>query len=183
MSDFGYDTSMLVDYFTEDGLTKKTGVYSYYWDLVIFKELVDNALDAIEGNTKKYIMTGIDQFIGKLWVFDSGEGISADVIRDSIYNFENYYSTKRHYITPSRGKQGNGLKTIICICHLKGYCLRWHTADGLLEFFIDSKEVEYGRLDVQMINYGETQFRGIEISNYGICNTDIYREWVKGYSA
>ena len=39
---------MLVNYFTEDGLIKNTGISKEYWDFVIFKELVDNALDAIE---------------------------------------------------------------------------------------------------------------------------------------
>lgn len=39
---------MTVDYFTEDGLIKQIGLTKDYWNKVIMKEIIDNALDAIE---------------------------------------------------------------------------------------------------------------------------------------
>ena len=39
---------MISDYFSEDELIKKTGIVKSSWDFVVIKELIDNALDAIE---------------------------------------------------------------------------------------------------------------------------------------
>jgi sensor histidine kinase regulating citrate/malate metabolism len=108
-------TSMLVNYFTEDGLIKNTGVSKDYWDFVIYKELVDNALDAIESKKEKHIYINLDTKDNKLQIFDNGNGISIDTIND-IFDFSFFISKNRDYVTPSRGKQGNGLKTIISIC-------------------------------------------------------------------
>lgn len=186
MKNIGIETSMLVDYFTETGVIKKTGVMKSEWDFVIFKELMDNALDAIESWKKKNIYVNAGS--GKLQIFDNGNGISADCIKSSIYDFSKYYSSNRHYITPSRGKQGNGLKTIISICYLRGYRLLWHTAEGIVEYVVDATYVEDGDISVTMSNYGETKWRGVEVigypdymqrkierylGNYSSCNPDV----------
>lgn len=186
MKNAGIETSMLVDYFREDGLIKKTGVKKEKWDFVIFKELIDNALDAIEDLQQKNIYVNVQT--GRLQIFDNGDGISSNRIKNSIYDFSKYYSSNRHYITPSRGKQGNGLKTIISICYLRNYRLLWHTAEGIEEYRVDATHVEEGEIAVTMKNHGETKWRGVEIigflnymhrpvkrylEDYSVCNPDV----------
>lgn len=39
---------VIADYFTEDGLLKQVGLGQENWNQIIVKELIDNALDAIE---------------------------------------------------------------------------------------------------------------------------------------
>ena len=54
------NVSMVTDYFTVDGVIKKTGVVPEDWSLVILKETVDNALDAIEPLPIKRIIIEYD---------------------------------------------------------------------------------------------------------------------------
>lgn len=69
-----FTTAMISDYFTEDELIKKTGIMKSSWDLVILKELIDNALDALEPIEKKhvYISNILSGDKDVLQVFDSG---------------------------------------------------------------------------------------------------------------
>lgn len=133
-------TSRIVDYFTEDGLIKQIGLTKEYWNKVIVKEIIDNALDAIEPLNNKEIHIVQSEF--SLGIYDNGNGISSEIIK-SIYDFKFYVSQNRVYVTASRGKQGNGLKTIISICFLKKYHLLWHTNEGIiLEGIIDAEKVK-----------------------------------------
>lgn len=175
---------MVADYFTEDELIKKTGIAKDSWDFVILKELIDNALDAIEPLQKKSISVNYlvkdDQNI--LQIFDNGTGISLDTIQQ-IYDFSVYISRNRHFVTPSRGKQGNGLKTIISICYLLGYKLRWHTSDGvIIENMVDASEVEKGIVDYKTVNAGFTSYRGIEIVGYKNLKNKCYVDTIEKYS-
>ena len=43
------------DYFSEQGLIKQVGLTKGWWNQIILKELIDNALDAIEPLKKKEI--------------------------------------------------------------------------------------------------------------------------------
>lgn len=164
---------MLVNYFTEDGLIKNTGISKEYWDFVIFKELVDNALDAIESVADKNVYINIDTKDKRLQIFDNGKGISIETIND-IYDFSYFVSKNRDYITPSRGKQGNGLKTIISICYLMGYRLLWHTSEGsVIENIIDDTEIQDGRVLFQTIQHGNSMWKGIEIVGYKNMNNPV----------
>lgn len=165
-----YETSIMADYFKEDELIKKTGLKKEEWNFVILKELIDNALDAIEPLSEKQIF--LRYFTDKknrkniLQIFDNGSGISVETV-NRIYNFSNYVSDKRHIITPSRGKQGNGLKTIISICYLMDYKLLWHTSDGvIIENIVDVTEIDKGILKFNSVEHGKTEERGIEIIGY-----------------
>lgn len=140
---------VIADYFTEDGLLKQVGLVKEYWNRIVVKELTDNALDAIEPLQDKKVF--MDVTSGSLGIYDNGTGIKKETVED-IYDFENYVSQNRNYITASRGKQGNGLKTIISICYIQGYRLLWHTAEGIiLEANIDSEQLRYGRLEVSFV--------------------------------
>lgn len=166
---------MVTDYFTEDGLVKQVGFSKGSWSQIVLKELIDNALDAIEPLKQKHIY--IDLSSGALGIYDNGKGIAAETVKD-IYDFSNYVSQNRNYITASRGKQGNGLKTIIGICHVNGWSLLWHTADGIiLEGRIDTEQLRYGNLQVSFEEVGTTDKRGIEIKGFkefSLCKVYFY---------
>ena len=184
-----YDTEVMADYFLEDELIKKTGISKSSWELVILKEIIDNSLDAIEPLLDKRISinyTFADDG-NHIQILDNGNGISIDTVK-RIYNFIKYVSKNRHRITPSRGKQGNGLKTIISICYLMEYRLIWHTSDGKkIENILDVSEVEDGKLLYSTQVLGDTVLRGIEIvgcklsysyinsiiEEYTRCNADV----------
>jgi DNA topoisomerase VI subunit B len=80
---------------------------------VIVKESVDNALDAAE---EVGILPDITIEITRrsLTVHDNGNGIPAAVI-DSILDFSSRTSRRDYYVSPTRGAQGNALKTILCV--------------------------------------------------------------------
>lgn len=184
--DKAYKTAIIADYFTEDELVKRIGLSKAYWDDVVMKELIDNALDSIEPLPEKCIdvLCGING----ISIFDNGSGISKDTVK-IIYDFNYYVSKNRHFVTASRGKQGNGLKTIISICFINKWRLLWHTNDGvILETFIDADRAKDGVIDVEFKELGTTDKRGVEIMGfshhydnfyknyiyyYGVCNTDV----------
>lgn len=176
---------VIADYFTEDGLLKQVGLGQENWNQIIVKELIDNALDAIEPLLEKKVF--IEATSESLGIYDNGTGIKKEIVRD-IYDFGNYVSQNRNYITASRGKQGNGLKTIISICYIQGFHLLWHTEEGIiLEGIIDSEQLKYGKLKVDFSEVGTTDNRGIEIvgfnqserfigyyfEGYAECNPDV----------
>lgn len=181
-----YKTAIMADYFTEDELVKKIGLPKYYWNDVIMKELIDNALDSIEPLLEKRV--DVVRKLYSLGIFDNGGGISCDTVKN-IYDFNYYISKNRHFVTASRGKQGNGLKTIISICFIRKWRLLWHTNDGvILEANIDADLVKDGIINVDFKEIGKTDKHGVEIVGfnepregyystyiyyYGICNPDV----------
>src|SRR3990172_5079144 len=106
------EVSRDTEYFTEDGLRTSTGLDSDRWDFAIFKELLDNSLDAVNELDKKCI--GIMVSRNTLTIVDNGSGLSEEVL-DRIFDFSKYVSSKRFIKSPSRGFQGNALKTVIGI--------------------------------------------------------------------
>lgn len=175
-----YKTAMIADYFTEDELVKKIGLPKGYWDEVVIKELIDNALDSIEPLSKKCVEVNCN--INSMSIFDNGVGISKDTVK-SIYDFNYYVSKNRHFITASRGKQGNGLKTIISICFINKWRLLWHTNDGvILEALINADRVKDGVVEVEFKENGETDKRGVEIVGFANHNNRFYESNIYFYS-
>lgn len=66
---------MVADYFSTDELIKKIGLTTDNWDKVIIKELIDNALDAIEPLSEKHVTICVDEK-NNIGFFDNGSGIS-----------------------------------------------------------------------------------------------------------
>ncbi|MDA1278097.1 MAG: ATP-binding protein, partial [Verrucomicrobia bacterium] len=103
----------MLEYFSEKELVLQTGHDRNAWAEVLVKELLDNALDAAED-------AGADAAIqvsfsnGELTVADNGPGIAAEVVR-RILDFSSKTSSKDFYISPTRGAQGNALKTVLAI--------------------------------------------------------------------
>lgn len=108
-----FTTSRLLDYFSEKELVLQTGHDREHWPEVAHKELVDNALDAAEdsGITPE-IKVAVEN--NSLSVEDNGPGIAPDVIT-RILDFSTKTSSKDFYVSPTRGAQGNALKTLLAM--------------------------------------------------------------------
>ncbi len=107
-----FQTSRLLEYLFEKELTLQTGYPAARWPEVILKEL-DNSLDACEdANTLPAITVTLspDQIV----VEDNGPGLPPAAV-DGILDFTVRTSSKDAYISPTRGAQGNALKTVIAI--------------------------------------------------------------------
>jgi hypothetical protein len=126
-------------------------------------------LDAIEANPDKKI--AVDNSGNVFKVFDNGAGLSVADVQE-IYDFDNYVSRNRHIINISRGKQGNGLKTIIGICQLCGYRLLWHTNESIIVCpYLETKNAQEGEIDIEFNTLEEsTEYRGVEIRGTDIDN-------------
>jgi DNA topoisomerase VI subunit B len=106
-------TSRLLDFASEKELVAQTGHQRDLWPLVIVKELVDNALDACEeAGIAPAIEITVDD--DGLTVEDNGPGIPADVVKH-ILDFHIRVSSREAYVSPTRGAQGNALKTIVAM--------------------------------------------------------------------
>ncbi len=131
--------SQTTDYISIEGVRTRTGVDNDN-DLgnFVIKELMDNALDDIDQNAKTfedfkqdpYVNVTItevvdDENIIKISVRNSNvvvsaaAGINNDILTkeqvENIFNFEKYFSNKRHRYVVKRGALGDGLKEILGI--------------------------------------------------------------------
>ena len=115
-----FRTSRLLEYFSEKELTLQTGHERDRWPEVVVKELIDNALDACEeAGTLPEITLAIDE--NTISVQDNGPGLSGSII-DSILDYSLRASSKDAYISPTRGAQGNALKTVVAIPYVLSGC-------------------------------------------------------------
>jgi DNA topoisomerase VI subunit B len=108
-----FRTSRLLDFCSEKELVAQTGHPPAQWPLVVLKELADNALDACE---EADIPPKISITVGKtgITVADNGPGIPAETIM-GVLDFTVRVSSREAYVSPSRGAQGNALKTIVAM--------------------------------------------------------------------
>src|SRR5260370_1382701 len=108
-----FRTSRLLDFCSERELVKQIGHASDLWPLVVLKEGIDNGLDAAEEiNTAPVIRIEVSN--GDIVIGDNGPGIPADPIAD-ILHFTVRVSSREAYVSPTRGAQGNALKTIVAM--------------------------------------------------------------------
>ena len=90
---------------------RKPGTELAEWPLVIVKELIDNALDACEeADISPEIMITVDECGIK--VADNGPGMPQETIK-SVLDYAVRVSSREAYVSPTRGAQGNALKTIV----------------------------------------------------------------------
>ena len=106
-----FTTSRLLDFFTTRELAKQVGHDDSDWPLVVLKELTDNALDGCEeaGVAPDITVAITDDAIT---VTDNGPGVDADTIA-KILDYTTRTSSREAYVEPTRGAQGNALKTLI----------------------------------------------------------------------
>lgn len=112
-----FETSRAAEYFDPKELQAQTGQPIYMFPAVVIKELVDNALDACESDGVAPIIdinTSVHDSEIHISVQDNAGGISPETIK-RILNFQTRTSDKAVYRSPTRGAQGNALKTVIGI--------------------------------------------------------------------
>jgi DNA topoisomerase VI subunit B len=110
-----FKTSRLAEFCGEKELTAQTGHPSEDWPLVILKELVDNALDAAEeAEIAPEIDIKVSTERGEIVITDNGPGLPADTLK-GILDYTSRVSSREAYVSPSRGQQGNALKTIVAM--------------------------------------------------------------------
>src|SRR5262249_12116043 len=81
--------------------------------LVVLKELMDNALDACEESEVAPVIW-IDVKDGSITIQDNAGGIDPATV-ESILDYAVRISSREAYVSPTRGAQGNALKTILAM--------------------------------------------------------------------
>lgn len=112
-----FSVSRAAEYFDAKELATLTGQPWTRFAAVILKELTDNALDAAEAaGTAPDIEISVSVVDGLLLlsVADNGPGIAPDLV-DRVLDFATRTSDKAGYRAPTRGLQGNALKTVLGI--------------------------------------------------------------------
>lgn len=156
--------SRQVEYFTEQGLRTLTNTDPARWNFVIFKELLDNALDAVNELDVKHINISYNR--SDLFVLDNGAGIPENDL-DEIYNFNVYLSSKRDFRTPTRGFQGNALKTIIGIAHQRNLQLFFYSNGKKTSYELNKIKIAAG-----IVAFTKTAEES-GISYNGVCVSDF----------
>src|SRR5712671_5573173 len=111
-----FTVSRLMEFCTRRELVNQTGHDVYEWALVILKELVDNALDAAE-EAEIAPVVSIAVKRGSIVIEDNGPGIPAKTI-ESVLDYSIRVSSREAYCSPTRGAQGNALKTILPMAYV-----------------------------------------------------------------
>jgi DNA topoisomerase VI subunit B len=108
-----FRTSRLLDFCSRKELIAQTGHQPADWPLVLLKELLDNALDACEdARTPPTVQVTVDD--QGVTVADNGPGIPPETV-DGILDFAVRVSSREAYVAPTRGAQGNALKTVLAM--------------------------------------------------------------------
>src|SRR5215212_11431985 len=129
-----FETSRAAEYFDARQLSTLTGVAQDEFASVVLKELIDNALDACETHevAPEVVVevpaeqahytngTSRDDGLINIAITDNGTGIPPETVR-KVLNFDTRTSDKAAYRSPTRGAQGNALKTVIGIPYALGY--------------------------------------------------------------
>jgi len=119
-----FRVSRLMEFCTLRELQNQTGHSYEEWPLVVLKELMDNALDACE---EAEVAPVISIAVGRssIAIQDNAAGIDTGTI-ESILDYTIRVSSREAYVSPTRGAQGNALKTILAM----GYVLDRERDDG-----------------------------------------------------
>jgi len=111
-----FTTSRLLEFCSRKELELQTGHTADQWPLVVEKELGDNALDACEEAGVQPELT-FAVALGEqpsITVNDNGPGIPTKTI-SAILDYTTRTSSREAYASPSRGAQGNALKTLVAM--------------------------------------------------------------------
>jgi len=112
-----FKVSRLMEFCSQRELQNQTGHAIYEWPTVVAKELIDNALDACEeAEVAPDIAVVVEE--DAIVVQDNADGIDAETI-ESVLDYTIRVSSREAYVSPTRGAQGNALKTILAM----GYVL------------------------------------------------------------
>ena len=108
-----FTTSRLLDFFSVKELTAQIGHGRDVWPLVAVKELIDNSLDACEDQD---IAPMIEVSVSEagITITDNGPGIPPETVA-RLLDYSVRVSSREAYVSPTRGAQGNALKTIVAM--------------------------------------------------------------------
>jgi Histidine kinase-, DNA gyrase B-, and HSP90-like ATPase len=116
-----FTTSRLMEFCRKKELETQTGHPVGMWPQVVFKELVDNALDACEeAEVAPVIRVRVSTSAAgsTIVIDDNGPGVPAATF-DGISDYTVRSSSREAYVSPTRGAQGNALKTILAMAFVK----------------------------------------------------------------
>ena len=119
-----FELSRAMEFFSDRELTAQIGHNRYYWPVALLKELLDNALDACETANLAPVI-GVELQDDALIVADNGPGLPLATLERSL-DYSIRVSDKTGYVSPSRGQQGNALKTVWAAAFVA-------TGNGLIE--------------------------------------------------
>jgi hypothetical protein len=126
-----FRTSRLLDFVGRRELTAQIGHGPASWPLVVLKELLDNALDAAEeAQIAPEILVEVSLALeaAMIKVTDNGPGLPTEVV-DDVLDYNIRVSSREAYCSPTRGAQGNALKTIVAM----GFALDGSRGSTLIE--------------------------------------------------
>jgi DNA topoisomerase VI subunit B len=106
-----FTVSRLMAFCNRRELINQTGHDVFDWALVVLKELTDNALDECEEAGIAPVIH-VDVKGTTIVITDNGRGILAKTI-ESVLDYSIRVSSREAYASPTRGAQGNALKTIL----------------------------------------------------------------------
>src|SRR5262249_30890677 len=108
-----FETSREMDFLSEKELIAQTGHGRDDWALVFAKETLDNSLDICEEKEIPPVLIVTADAAG-ITAADNGPGLPEATLQGAT-NFKVRVSSREAYISPSRGAQGNGLKTLLAM--------------------------------------------------------------------
>jgi hypothetical protein len=113
-----FRVSRLMEFCSDRELQNQTGHSVSDWPLVVIKECIDNSLDACEEAEVAPDITVVVE-PNTIVVQDNANGIAADTI-ESVLDYTIRVSSREAYVSPTRGAQGNALKTILAMGYVLG---------------------------------------------------------------
>lgn len=110
-----FKTSRLAEFCSMRELVNQTGHAIEEWPLVILKETIDNAVDAAE---EAGIAPAVEIIVNEdgLTISDNGPGMAPATVA-AMLDFNSRVSSREAYVSPTRGAQGNALKTIVAMAY------------------------------------------------------------------
>jgi DNA topoisomerase VI subunit B len=110
-----FKTDRLGEFVGQRELTAQIGHPPEEWSLVLLKEALDNALDACEETlAPPEIAINVSTDPATITITDNGPGIAPETVRD-ILDYTARVSSREAYVSPTRGAQGNALKTVLAM--------------------------------------------------------------------
>ena len=108
-----FRTSRLLEFCSRKELVAQTGHQPDAWPVMLLKELLDNGIDvAEEAGVPPIIDVTVDK--SGITIRDNGPGLPASTV-EGLLDFNVRVSSREAYVSPTRGAQGNALKTVLAV--------------------------------------------------------------------
>jgi DNA topoisomerase VI subunit B len=119
----------------------------------VLKEIMDNGLDACEeAEIAPVISVKVNPDSGTIIIQDNADGIETDTVT-SILDYTIRVSSREAYVSPTRGAQGNALKTILAMGYVLDREDAGNDADAVGVTIIETRGVKHHiKFEVDHIN-------------------------------